>query len=265
METAILIGVLGGLLAIVIVLLAVYVDDWNIDFEEFSLGSGEKGLKIAHLADLHFPRQKVYVNEILQGLKERKADIVVITGDLVGGRADPETCGVFPFIKALTVAFPVFYVRGNHELKNARCQNFCAALKKLGVNVAERESFIAELGGVSVTICGASPEGEVAAPKEREGRTLLLLHRPEKAQEALAAFDVPPDLILSGHAHGGQFRLFGRGLYAPGQGVFPKYTSGKYEAGENTEMIVSRGIGASEFPFRVNNRPHIPMITIYPQ
>ena len=245
-----------------IVLCAVYVDNWNIQFEDFKLGKGEEALRIAHLSDLHFPHQKVYTNEILEGLKARKVDLVLITGDLVSGRSDPETCGIYPFVKKLAAAFPVFYVRGNHELKNKRCKNFCATLKKLGVCVVEKESFIAECSGVSVTICGVPPEGEIVPPKEREGRTVLLLHRPEKAQAAVAAFDVPPDLILAGHAHGGQVRLFGKGLYAPGQGAFPKYTSGKYAAGEKTEMIVSRGIGASEFPYRFNNRPHIPIITI---
>lgn len=70
------------------------------------------------------------------------------------------------------------------------------------------------------------------------------------------------DLALSGHAHGGQFRLpFVGGLVAPNQGLFPKYDSGLYTEG-NTNMIVSRGIGNSILPFRFNNRPEVILIEL---
>ena len=88
---------------------------------------------------------------------------------------------------------------------------------------------------------------------------ILLIHRPEYintySQNKL-------DLIFTGHAHGGQIRipLIG-GIIAPGQGIFPKYTKGIYEIG-NTKMVVSRGIGNSKFPFRVNNRPELIFVTI---
>ena len=70
------------------------------------------------------------------------------------------------------------------------------------------------------------------------------------------------DLVLSGHAHGGQIRLpFVGGLIAPGQGLFPEYDAGLYTEGD-THMVVSRGIGNSVFPFRVNNRPEIVVVTL---
>ncbi|MBU5470579.1 hypothetical protein KQI85_09350 [Falcatimonas sp. MSJ-15] len=70
------------------------------------------------------------------------------------------------------------------------------------------------------------------------------------------------NLVLSGHAHGGQFRIpFIGGLVAPNQGFFPKYTSGKYIVG-NTQMIVSRGLGNSIIPLRINNRPEVVVITL---
>lgn len=92
-----------------------------------------------------------------------------------------------------------------------------------------------------------------------DGFTLLLSHRPE-------LFDVyvtcNADLVLSGHAHGGQFRLpFIGGLAAPNQGLFPKYDAGLFSEGK-TKMLVSRGIGNSIFPFRVNNRPEIILIEL---
>ena len=70
------------------------------------------------------------------------------------------------------------------------------------------------------------------------------------------------DLVFTGHAHGGQIRLpFIGGLYAPGQGVFPKYTDGVHEK-NGTTMIISRGIGSSIFPFRINNNPEIISVTL---
>jgi predicted MPP superfamily phosphohydrolase len=72
------------------------------------------------------------------------------------------------------------------------------------------------------------------------------------------------DLVLSGHAHGGQFRLpFVGGLFAPNQGFFPEYDSGLYTDGQ-TQMIVSRGVGNSRFPVRFNNRPEVILIELKP-
>ena len=88
----------------------------------------------------------------------------------------------------------------------------------------------------------------------------MLSHHPEKiALYAACGFD----LVFSGHAHGGQVRLpFIGGLFAPGQGIFPKYTSGLYKVGE-TSIVVSRGLGNSLFPLRVFNRPELVLVTLH--
>lgn len=71
---------------------------------------------------------------------------------------------------------------------------------------------------------------------------------------------INPNLVLSGHVHGGQFRIpiINKGIIAPDQGLFPKYTSGLY-VNNNVDMIVSRGLGNSIISIRINNRPHIPI------
>ena len=97
---------------------------------------------------------------------------------------------------------------------------------------------------------------------EEDGYTILLSHRPELF-EVYAENNI--DLIFSGHAHGGQFRIpFVGGLIAPNQGLFPKYDAGIYEEG-NTTMVVSRGIGNSIVPFRINNRPEIVLVELASQ
>ena len=94
---------------------------------------------------------------------------------------------------------------------------------------------------------------------EKDGFTILLSHRPELFDTYA---DQGMDLVLSGHAHGGQFRLpFIGGLVAPNQGLFPKYDAGIYTE-DNTNMLVSRGVGNSILPFRINNRPEVILIEL---
>ena len=73
------------------------------------------------------------------------------------------------------------------------------------------------------------------------------------------------DLVVAGHAHGGQFRLpFIGGVYAPGQGFLPKYTAGLYET-DDLEMYVGTGIGNSVIPVRIFNPPEILTIILETQ
>ena len=89
--------------------------------------------------------------------------------------------------------------------------------------------------------------------------TILLSHRPELF-DTYCSYNI--NLVFAGHAHGGQIRLpFIGGVIAPNQGFFPQYTSGLYQKG-NTNMIVSRGLGNSAFPFRINNRPEIVVVKL---
>lgn len=90
--------------------------------------------------------------------------------------------------------------------------------------------------------------------------SILLAHEPQFIEEYSSA---SYDYIFSGHAHGGQIRLpILGGLFSPGQGILPKYTSGVHNAG-NGKMIISRGLGNSSFPIRVFNRPEIIIAEFY--
>jgi len=171
---------------------------------------------------------------------------------------------------------PVYYVTGNHEARISEYGKLKTALEITGVTVLENERTVLEKDGDTITLLGIDDPsftadyltGDSAAVvkntlddlvTEGVGYTVLLSHRPE-------LFDVYAEsgvnLVFSGHAHGGQIRLpFIGGLAAPNQGLFPKYDAGLFTEGD-TNMVVSRGLGNSLFPFRVNNRPEIVVVQL---
>ena len=171
---------------------------------------------------------------------------------------------------------PCYYVTGNHEARVSEYDDLKNGLTELGIIILEDERIYLDQNGETITLIGINDpsfksdylfgdsETVVATHlqelmNESDSFTLLLSHRPELF-EIYVNNEV--DLVLSGHAHGGQFRLpFVGGLVAPNQGLFPKYDAGLYTE-ENTNMIVSRGIGNSILPFRFNNRPEVILIEL---
>lgn len=142
--------------------------------------------------------------------------------------------------------------------------------------VLENERGEIELSGETITILGVDDPsfntdylfGDSASvvsntlaeiSTEDDGFAVLLSHRPELFDTYVAC---GVDLALSGHAHGGQFRLpFVGGLVAPNQGLFPKYDSGLYTEG-NTNMIRQPRHRKQYSPFRFNNRPEVILIEL---
>lgn len=241
--------------------------------------SAFNGFRIAQVSDLHnvvFGKDNA---ELLQVLSECEPNIIVITGDLV----DAEHTDIdiaLDFAKGAAQIASTYYVTGNHEASLSQYGELKTGLESIGVVVLEDVSMQLECKNEVITLIGLSdPDftikgdmfGEVPAMVDTKLRgligdkndyTILLSHRPELF-ETYANCGV--DLVLSGHAHGGQFRLpFIGGLAAPNQGVFPKYDAGLYTKGD-TNMIVSRGLGNSIIPFRINNRPEVIIVTLESQ
>ena len=173
---------------------------------------------------------------------------------------------------------PVYYVTGNHEANLSQYDRLRDGLEAVGVSVLDDRAVELERNGEKITLIGLSdPDfimkgdmfGEVPAMINTKlenltdtdnSYTILLSHRPELFENYVIN---GIDLILSGHTHGGQFRLpFVGGLIAPNQGLFPKYDAGLYIDG-STHMVVSRGIGNSIIPIRFNNRPEIVLVELY--
>lgn len=237
-----------------------------------------KGKKILHLSDLHLPRLHVSVERLLEQVANEKPDMIALTGDLIDVRyLDFPKLELAEIGKSLVKIAPTYAVTGNHDLTSGHLQEWEDILTSAGVRVLIDEAVWAPFETENLVIMGLSEKEDFdAAPKPilrevtltgrmEEVPRILLAHHPELFEEYLMDLTRVPDLILSGHAHGGQIRLpWIGGLFAPEQGFFPKYTSGIYYDPDisNKRMLVNRGIGNSSFPFRVNNHPEIVVITL---
>lgn len=245
----------------------------KIGFETDKLNI-ENGYIIAHISDYHNTKNQFLTDAVLLSLKEEKPDIIVLTGDLVDCRKTDIEKGL-DFVSEIIQIAPVYYVTGNHECNisiesQSDFDNMILDLKALGVTVLRNEQTQIKLSnGESFNIFGINDPyfhceyaNQVSQATEKlcysfdidkNEFNILLAHHPEQLDiYSQYGFDV----VYSGHAHGGQGRLFGIGLIAPDQGFFPKYTSGLYEENE-TKLIVSRGIGNSIAPVRIFDRPHL--------
>ena len=232
--------------------------------------------RIAQVSDLHNAEFGEKNSKLLKMLSENTPDIIVITGDLVDSRHTNMDIALDFAKEAIHIA-PVYYVNGNHEARLSQYDKLKNGLKEIGVVVLEDKAIQVENDGEKITLVGLSdPDFTIKDDMFEEtpamvnsklknlidvenNYTILLSHRPELFKTYVSC-DI--DLVFTGHAHGGQFRLpFVGGLIAPNQGLFPKYDAGLYTDG-NTNMIVSRGIGNSIIPFRFNNRPEIVLVEL---
>lgn len=233
------------------------------------------GFRIAHISDLHNAEMGKDNEKLLSLLREAEPDMIAITGDLIDSRRTNIDIALHFAKEAVKIA-PCYYVTGNHEARVPAYHDLKEGLNALGVVVLEDETVEIRQSGETIVILGVEDPsfetdglpGDSAAVmrgklqelmNEEHRYTVLLSHRPELFE---AYVESGVDLVLSGHAHGGQFRLpLVGGLAAPNQGLFPKYEAGLYTC-HSTHMLVSRGIGNSLFPFRFNNRPEVILIEL---
>lgn len=235
------------------------------------------GYHIAQVSDLHNAEFGDGNQRLLDMLREAEPDMIAITGDLIDSRKTNIAVALAFAEEAVRIA-PCYYVSGNHEARVPEYRELKAGLEAAGVTVLDDARVEIEISGKSITIIGVNDPSFLAdyltsdaavmdrklseLSSEDASFTILLSHRPELF-DTYAAHDM--DLVLTGHAHGGQFRLpLIGGLIAPNQGLFPKYDDGLHSEG-NTNMIVSRGLGNSIIPFRFHNRPEVVLIELKSQ
>lgn len=239
------------------------------------------GCRILHISDLHNCILGEKQQRLVRLSKQQKPDYIFLTGDMIDQYHEgmEHACA---YIRGLVEIAPVFGVTGNHEWEASKNrEEFFDFLQQVGVRLL-RDEFVKLTRGNGTIQLGGIDDPYVfyekinmiddrafakdflirlCALKKRKKKdfTILLSHRPEFIRY-YAKSDI--DLVFSGHAHGGQFRLPVLGnVLAPHQGLFPKYAEGLIKAG-HTSMVVSRGLGDSRFPVRIGNNPELVVVTL---
>ena len=231
------------------------------EYEKHSdkLSNSFDGFTIVHLSDLH---SKDYKGKGITKVVPINPDIIVITGDLID-KYDKDLTLAEEAIKKIISIAPVYFVTGNHENLSSLYPALLEIFNKYGVTVLDNEQQTISIDNESISIYGfADTEYDINTniSLDQDVFNLVLCHKPYSPE----LFNtINADLVLCGHAHGGQIRIpFIRGLIAPDQGFFPKYSEGMHDF-SNTSVIISRGLGNSIFPFRLFNRPEIVVITLH--
>lgn len=257
MKYKIIIGILSFFL------IFMYLSNDLILVKSYHFSGLDEEIKIVHLSDTHNKEFGINNKPLYRKIKKANPDIILLTGDIVSYyKLDLDYIKVL--CEDLVAIAPTYYVTGNHEYLTDHIEEIKETIIDSGVYLLSNEVAHIDLLNTDLYIGGIedstfSNETVIRETllelENKDGYKILLAHQPED-KNIFDDYDI--DLIFSGHAHGGQFDIpFIGGLYAPDQGIMPELTSGKVD-----NMIISRGLGNSIFPFRLFNNPEIIIVTI---
>ncbi|EHA0993427.1 phosphoesterase [Clostridium perfringens] len=274
--------ILLGALGITLVTGFFYYENNGISTTNYEVDCGiGKDVNVVHLSDLHGKEFGKNNEKLKRLILKEKPDLVVATGDMIDSSLKNME-GVIDFLSDLSKCVKVVYISGNNEQRCKKAEYIFESLKSKGVIVLRNEIITLSLSGVKVNILGMfeKPKGDLHSSIKKingsyayedsrklfkrlenlEGLKIVLSHYPEIFEVEYSKYDF--HIMFSGHAHGGQFRIpiVKRGLIAPGQGFFPKYTEGMH--GNKNKLIISRGLGNSTKITRLFNRPEIVKVKI---
>lgn len=228
--------------------------------------------RLVVIADLHSCFYGAGQSELAAAIEREAPCAVLLVGDIE--EAGRKNRAVETLLAALGGRYPCFYVTGNHEERSGKAGQIREMMAGHGVTTLSGTGRRLKYKGQLLWICGVDDPtrgGEeafarqlaaAAVAKSGEGLSILLSHRPERVGE-FEQYDF--DYIFCGHAHGGQVRIPGllNGLYAPHQGIFPRYAGGRYPL-RHSVMIVSRGLAQRPWP-RIFNRPELVVVDFCPK
>lgn len=242
-----------------------------------------KNIRVALISDLHDTMYGNNQENLIAEIINQSPDIVVMSGDMT---VYPDNISsVEKLLDGISDKIPCYYVVGNHECWTGRPRTIKDKIRACGVTVLEGNVDTLTIDGQTIQIGGVDDPDIFDTTKLKYGEdckewltelnnctqsldsnkySILLSHRPEETDKySESKFD----LVLAGHAHGGQVRVpfIINGLYAPNQGVLPGYAGGQYKLNDSTDMIVGRGLIKEIYPPRVFNRPELVIIDIVPE
>ena len=213
-------------------------------------------LRLAIAADLH----NESFDDVLEDFKS--CDAVLVPGDLVN-RHRKTYQEAERFLQEVPKIRPVFYSVGNHERRCAFREQWRKLANDSAVTVLDNESAAFGgilIGGLSSMAHGDADHAFLDLFEREKGFKLLMCHHPEVYRDHVSGRNI--DFTVCGHAHGGQIQILGHGLYAPGQGLFPKLTHGIHDGGK---MIISRGMSNGTRAPRINNPYELILLTLEPE
>lgn len=228
-------------------------------------------------SDLHSEPYADRGELLLRSIRAAGPSAILLPGDTIDDRL-PEAPGL-DLLRELSDIAPTFLVSGNHECRTGALDRVLDAVRSRGVRVLDGDCAVVETVGGPLTLLGLgdpdigaeaySAQLDQLQVLDPEGFAVLLAHRPERTADYR---EVPADLVVSGHAHGGQWRipmLCRQGLYAPNQGMLPRRTCGTFRlltARGRSTHLVSRGLSSRSVPLpRLFNRPELLVIEVIPR
>lgn len=263
-------------LAILVILTLIALDE-RLILRTYTVASPKltAEVRLAVVTDFHSSDN---AEEVAAMVASCAPDAVLLVGDLFDDdTANRPTERTLSLMRQLSALYPCYYVSGNHEAWTGEMDALYQQTEEAGVTVLRMSSGVLTVRGQRIALCGIPDPYEMVfggAPDTEEqirqalenvdsaDFTILLAHRPE----LLAKYaQFPLDLVVSGHAHGGQVRIPGvlNGLYAPNQGWFPKLAGGAYTQ-DGTTLIVSRGLAVRTWLPRIFNRPEVVLVRCVP-
>ena len=269
--------ILALLLACILGITAPFAFNTKLKIQHYSLESEKltAPVRIVLITDLHSCSYGKGQRELIDAIHAQKPDIILLGGDICDDKLPHRNTELV--LRAIADKYPCYYVTGNHEYWSREIEKILKIFQSYNIPVLEGSFDTIDVRGQKLNICGISDPDilkytdknysiteqlkDAAVASENGNYSILLAHRPELIDSYLN-YDF--DLILAGHAHGGQWRLPGiiNGLFAPNQGFFPRYAGGKYRF-EDSYMIVSRGLAreSTRIP-RIFNRPELVVIDL---
>lgn len=232
----------------------------------------KNSVRAAVITDLHSNLIGEDQADLMSLIDNQFPDVIFLVGDIVDEKLPQSQAELF--LDQIVAKYPTYYVTGNHESYTKRGEQVKQMIEAKGIEVLAQESSLFTYNETTLQITGIDdptflpPDIALfeAMHNHQSGPyvNVLLAHRPELIEDYLA---YPFDIIFSGHAHGGQWRIPGliNGLYAPHQGLFPKYAGGEYNF-NHTKLIVSRGLENQKLDHipRFYNRPEVVIVDFLP-
>jgi len=265
---------------VAVIVLSVFALDQRLTVVSYHVESDKliqgSSMRIVLLSDLHGTVYDDNQQELIQTVNRQNPDVILIAGDMVDRSVTTHALELL--LEGIHGTAPVYYAAGNHEYDvRQKAVDTFALLESYGVVVLSDDHRELNIGGNDIVIAGRDDKKRSSAGwndydyadsmdrlgrrlNEIDGYKILIAHRPD-TDGTYAKYSI--DMVVSGHAHGGQIRLppFNNGLVAPDQGFFPKYVGGLYPRNGQSH-IVGRGLAVKFFRPRIFNRPEVVVIDL---